>query len=63
MIKSVIACALTMQLSMTTKPEMARLFPEAASDCMAHPSGKVYVSYRFEIFEDHHGLGTSLSRS
>ena len=48
MIKSVIACALMMQLSMTTKLEMARLFPEVASYCMAHPSGKVYVSYRFE---------------
>jgi hypothetical protein len=48
MIKSVIACALMMQLSMATKLEMARLFPEVASYCMAHPSGQVSVSYRFE---------------
>jgi hypothetical protein len=47
MIKSVIACALMMQLSMATKLEMARLFPEVASYCVAHPSGKGYVSYRF----------------
>jgi len=43
MIKSVIACALMMQLSIATKLEMARLFPEVASYCMARPSGKVYV--------------------
>ncbi len=43
-----LACAFMMQLSMTTKLEMARLVPEAASYCMAHPSGKVSVSYRFE---------------
>jgi hypothetical protein len=43
MIKSVIACALMMLLSIATKLEMARLFPEVASYCMARPSGKVYV--------------------
>lgn len=48
MINSVIACALMMKLSMATKLEMARLFPEVASYCMTHPSGKVRVSYRFE---------------
>jgi hypothetical protein len=48
MINSVIACALMMKLSMTTKLEMARLFPEVASYCMTHPSGKVRVFYRFE---------------
>jgi hypothetical protein len=37
-----------MQLSMTTKLEMARMFPEVASYCMAHPSEEVSVSYRFE---------------
>jgi|GEM_PF-4341346 hypothetical protein len=47
MIKSIIACALMMQLSMGTKLEMARIFPEVARYCMAHPTGKVYVSYRF----------------
>lgn len=48
MINSVIACAVLMKLSMTTKLEMARVFPEVASYCMTHPSGKVRVSYRFE---------------
>lgn len=48
MINSVIACALMMKLSMTTKLEMARLFPEVANYCMTHPSGKVRVFYRFE---------------
>jgi hypothetical protein len=47
MINSVIACAVLMKLSMTTKLEMARVFPEVASYCMTHPSGKVRVSYRF----------------
>jgi hypothetical protein len=44
MIKSVIASALMIQLSMTTKLEMARLFPEVASYRMAHPSEKVCES-------------------
>jgi hypothetical protein len=45
---AVIACALMLNLSTTTKLEMARLFPEIARYCLAHPSGKVFVSYRFD---------------
>jgi hypothetical protein len=63
MIKSVIACALMMQLSMATKLEMARPFPEVASYCVRILLGRFMSLTGSGLREDHQSLGVPLSHS
>lgn len=48
MSSAVVTCALILKLSMTTKVEMARIFPGIASFCLSHAEGKVLVTYSFK---------------
>lgn len=42
---TVLACATLLNLSMTTKIEMQKLLPHAASYCITNPQGRLSVSY------------------
>lgn len=45
MITTIVSCAMLLNLSMTTKIEMNRIFPQIGSYCLSHPQGNVKVTY------------------